>query len=336
MNNPISRPLIFLVITLSFALYSCGGSPLTGKAVAVIPREDGPLPKVFFCPQDHCINHLLAQINGSTTIHCAFFGIDEENVVALLREKSPQGSVQLVVDEQNKAPLDGIPSRRDTSRQYMHNKFCILDGEKIITGSFNPTVSEAPYNNNNLIIIASTYLAGNYEREFQELWSGRFGGGEEVLYPVVVFNGKQIENYFCPEDHCAEKIIHQIAQAEHSILMMSFSFTHEGIADALLRNTKAEIKVLFEKRGSRGEHSQLSRLEDFGIPVKTDANPRTMHHKVIIIDNQTVVTGSMNPTANGDRKNDENILIIHDSKIARSFAREFYSLWYLNSNEGEP
>ena len=320
------------ILALSFVLSSCSGIPLTGKAVAVIPQENGPSPKVFFCPKDDCISKLIGQINASTTIHCAFFGIDDEKLLDVLREKSADGEVQLVVDEQNKASLDGIPHQKDTSSQYMHDKFCILDMEKVITGSLNPTVSESSYNNNNLAMISSKYLAINYEQEFQELWSGHFGRGERVPYPIVGVNGRQLENYFCPEDRCGEKIITQIAKAEKSILMMSFSFTHEGIADALLRNAKAESKVLFEKRGSRGENSQLSRLQDFGISVKTDTNPRTMHHKVIIIDNRTVITGSMNPTANGDRKNDENIIIIHDSKIARSFAREFYSLWYPESN----
>ncbi|MBI2575898.1 hypothetical protein HYV84_01690 [Candidatus Woesearchaeota archaeon] len=327
-KNPLKHYLPFSVVILSFVLSSCSAIPLTGKAVAAIPQDNGPSPKVFFCPKEDCISKLIIQINASTTIHCAFFGIDDKNLIDVLREKSANGEVQLVVDEQNKASLEGIPHRQDTSRQYMHDKFCILDGEKVVTGSLNPTASESSYNNNNLAIISSKHLAINYEQEFQELWSGHFGRGEKVPYPLVVVNGKQFENYFCPEDACGEKIIAQIAKAEKSILMASFSFTHEGIADALLRNAKAESKVLFEKRGSQGENSQFTRLRDFGFSVKTDTNPRTMHHKFIIIDNRTVVTGSMNPTANGDKKNDENIIIIHDSTIARSFAREFYSLWY--------
>ena len=52
-----------------------------------------------------------------------------------------------------------------------------------------------------------------------------------------------------------------------------------------------------------------------------------MHHKVFIIDNETVVTGSMNPTGNGNSKNDENILIIHDSEIAKQYAEEFWRIW---------
>ena len=51
-----------------------------------------------------------------------------------------------------------------------------------------------------------------------------------------------------------------------------------------------------------------------------------MHHKVFIIDNRTVITGSFNPTKNGDTRNDENILIIHDEKIAGKYLEEFNEL----------
>lgn len=48
-----------------------------------------------------------------------------------------------------------------------------------------------------------------------------------------------------------------------------------------------------------------------------------MHHKVFIIDGKTVVTGSFNPTAGGNTRNDENILIIEDEEIAELFLEEF-------------
>jgi len=63
------------------------------------------------------------------------------------------------------------------------------------------------------------------------------------------------------------------------------------------------------------------------MDVKKDSNKYNMHHKVFIIDNETVVTGSYNPTSSGDEKNDENILIIHDKGIAKKFLDEFDRVW---------
>jgi len=51
-----------------------------------------------------------------------------------------------------------------------------------------------------------------------------------------------------------------------------------------------------------------------------------MHHKVIIIDNQIVITGSYNFSNNAEYENDENILIIHDPKIADLFYDEYLNL----------
>ena len=63
------------------------------------------------------------------------------------------------------------------------------------------------------------------------------------------------------------------------------------------------------------------------MSVKKDTNKYKMHHKVFIIDNETVVTGSFNPTASAENKNDENIIIIKDKNIAGSFLKEFDRLW---------
>lgn len=52
----------------------------------------------------------------------------------------------------------------------------------------------------------------------------------------------------------------------------------------------------------------------------------TLHHKTIVIDKKIVVTGSFNPSDNAQNKNDENILIIHDERIAKKFIDEFLSL----------
>ena len=209
----------------------------------------------------------------------------------------------------------------------MHNKFCVIDTNIVITGSFNPTDNDNNYNNNNVVVIYSNTLASNYEDEFNELSNGKFGKGSKVKYPVIYINDIKIENYFCPEDDCASHIVDLIKNAESSIYFMSFSFTNEEIADALVMKDSVDVRGIFDSSQSSGKYSQFKRLQEFGINVKKDSNKYKMHHKVFIIDNETVVTGSFNPTLSADAKNDENLLIIHDKKIANKFLREFNSLW---------
>jgi phosphatidylserine/phosphatidylglycerophosphate/cardiolipin synthase-like enzyme len=48
-----------------------------------------------------------------------------------------------------------------------------------------------------------------------------------------------------------------------------------------------------------------------------------MHHKVIIIDNSIVVTGSFNFTKSADTANDDNVLVIYDPAVAQQYLDEF-------------
>ena len=317
---------IFLVLVL---LIGCSRAEITSHTTQQeIPTEINKPTEVYFCPKGNCENALINVINSSTkSIHCAFFDIDLNNLIKLLGKKSHSADVKLVVDDENYGAIKGPGVKKDTSAQYSHNKFCIIDGKIVTTGSFNPTFNDAYKNNNNLIILYSKYLAENYEDEFKELWKGDFGKGEKVRYPILYLNSHEIENYFCPEDECAKQIIEEIDKAEKSIYFMTFSFTHERIADAILFNKKAEIKGLFEKLSGTSKYSQYNRLKDFGLDVKVDKNPKNMHHKVFIIDNITVITGSFNPSLNAENRNDENILIIHDKDIAKRYIEEFQRLF---------
>lgn len=55
----------------------------------------------------------------------------------------------------------------------MHNKFCVIDDEVIITGSYNWTVRADLENDENLLIIHSREIAKKYKEEFERLWSGK-------------------------------------------------------------------------------------------------------------------------------------------------------------------
>ena len=68
--------------------------------------------------------------------------------------------------------------------------------------------------------------------------------------------------------------------------------------------------------------------EPIGLDVKKDRNKGNMHHKVFIIDSETVITGSYNPTESGNKRNDENLIIIHDKKIAEKYLEEFGKVYY--------
>lgn len=325
----VNKWVFLLAVVL---IIGCSNSNLTGKSVSSIaPKEENTFLEVYFCQVEDCNSYLMELINNSNnSVHCALFDLDLNDTIKLFGSKSKSIDVKLVIDNENdNNPIKGPGVRFDTSSQFSHNKFCIFDNEIVLTGSFNPTDRGNNKNDNNIVIIGgSNYIVENYNYEFNELWDGEFGSGEDVKNPVVYLGNMRVENYFCPEDKCSEKIIDVISKAKESIYFMTFSFTHEKIADAILFKD-VKIKGIFEKSQGGSKYSQFWRFEGFKVDVIKDKNPYNMHHKVFIIDEKIVVTGSFNPSSNADRNNDENILIIYDKEIARRYLDEFERVWNL-------
>ena len=211
----------------------------------------------------------------------------------------------------------------------MHNKFVIIDGAlltspfagqaSVWTGSMNLTVNGAGRHNNNLLELRSPEAARRFQAEFDEMFEqGRFGPrspqGERA--PVETETGR-IAIYFGPEDDLAAALGDALAGARESIRFMAFSFTLDDLGAALLGRAAAGVTVqgIFERTGSESRWSELGPLYCAGLEMRQDGNPFLLHHKVFIIDDETVVTGSANFSANGTESNDENLLVIEDPAL---------------------
>jgi len=211
----------------------------------------------------------------------------------------------------------------------MHNKFMVIDHMEVWTGSMNFTLNGAYRHLNNLVHIRSTRLAENFTEEFEEMYLDGFFGEvslENTPHPVLEIDGIRIETYFSPDDSTAERLIHLILEAEDSIDFLYYAFTSDGIADALIYQANQGIQVrgvVDSYQESAGLGGEYKRLRDQGLDVLLDGHPEKMHHKVIIIDGEIVVTGSYNLTRSAEIKNDENTLVIHDRDIAEIFLAEF-------------
>jgi phosphatidylserine/phosphatidylglycerophosphate/cardiolipin synthase-like enzyme len=146
-----------------------------------------------------------------------------------------------------------------------------------------------------------------------------------VPNPQLTIGGVRIENYFAPEDRVSPRIIAHIREAQRSIRFMAFSFTHDGIGQALREKAQAGVSVVgvFERTGSETQFSEFGKLKQAGLEVYQDGNPYAMHHKVFIIDDVKVIFGSYNFSDGADRDNDENLLVVTDAAFARPFIQEF-------------
>jgi phosphatidylserine/phosphatidylglycerophosphate/cardiolipin synthase-like enzyme len=291
---------------------------------------------------------LIDHINGAqSSIHIASFEFNLTPVAEALISAHERGvEVQWVTDDEEGIEADeeeghgqfamlqeaGIPLRDDERGALMHNKFWIFDGQTVWTGSTNITVNGIFKNNNNVIVIDSPALAAIYEREFDEMWNGgEFGptSTSTVDDQTATVDGTPIQVLFAAEDDVAERLVPLIEGAQNSIRFMAYSFTHDDIGAAVLARAQAGVDVMgiFETRGSETEYSELPALYCAGVPVRQDGNPNTFHHKVFVIDEKTVITGSFNFSKNADESNDENVIVVTHGDIAAQYLQEFERRW---------
>ncbi len=285
------------------------------------PADESDFIKAYFCPQSNCSGMIAKEImKANFSVYCAFYEVNLDNVINALKEKSKKADVRLFTD--NNYPVKLPFARTDERTGLMHNKFCVIDEKRVITGSCNPTFSGLD-NQNNLIIAESKVLARNYLDEFREFEHGYFGKGNRVKHKEITINNTKVRNYFCPEDWCTDKVLKTVNQASESVHFMIFSFTDDSLGDLLVKkhNDGVEVKGLLDNFQNKGsQYSEYKKLVDKGINVSLYGNSREfLHNKVIIVDSEIVITGSYNPTRNGDRVNDENILIIYDEKVAEEY-----------------
>lgn len=225
----------------------------------------------------------------------------------------------------------GIEVMDDGRAALMHNKFWIFDGQTVWTGSTNITQNGNFRNNNNVIIIENSDVAAIYQREFDEMWNGEFGptSTSTVSRQSTTIDGTPVQIMFAAEDEVISYLAPLVDSAQESVRFMAFSFTHDDLGQAMLRRARAGVDVagIFETRASETEYSELAALYCDDVPVRQDGNPGTFHHKVIVVDGKTVVTGSLNFSENADDSNDENVVIINNSDIAAEYLKEFDRRW---------
>lgn len=324
--------VILLVFSLTFPLSTFSESNIS----IWFPPEQGSEVK----------SEIISLINSaSKSFYAAIYDINDTDIVSALLSAHKKGiDVKVIMDDvQAEAEKDivtplknaGILKTDNDQNALMHNKFAVIDGDKVLTGSTNWTENCLFYNNNNSLLIYSDKLAADYTTEFNEMWNGKFGSNSlaNTPYPHVSLGTTDIQCYFAPEDNVEDHIISTIDSAKSYIDFATFTFTSIPISNAIMEKIQEGIKVkgIYEARQA-SQYCTYDTLKTAGANVIYDGNPKTMHDKFFVIDGQTVITGSYNPTKQANTENDENLLIIRDNSIAKIYESEFNKLFSMWSN----
>jgi phosphatidylserine/phosphatidylglycerophosphate/cardiolipin synthase-like enzyme len=274
------------------------------------------------------------------SVDMAIYKLDLWSLRDALLEAHRRGvGVRLVVESANadEAEIEtlvsrGIAVREDQRQALMHHKFTIIDGFEVWTGSMNYSVNGAYRNDNNLLQVRSAEIGANYTREFEEMFlEARFGGlsRPDTPYPQSLVMGQRVDVLFSPDDGVQAHLVALVQEAQSSIEILAFSLTSDPLTEALLEAASdgVRVRIVIERDQAGNAGSDAGRLLEAGLDVRLDGNPDSMHHKVIIIDENIVVTGSYNFSRSAEESNDENVIILRISELAADYLVEFNRIY---------
>lgn len=138
---------------------------------------------------------------------------------------------------------------------------------------------------------------------------------------------REISICFSPNNGCQLSIINYLNQASTSIYVHAYSFTNKELANALIEahHRGLDIKILYDKQQAKSKHSLLPLLQKTGIACYIDQTKGLAHNKIMIIDNNTIITGSYNWSNNAEYRNAENLLFINNKNIAGKYLANWYA-----------
>jgi phosphatidylserine/phosphatidylglycerophosphate/cardiolipin synthase-like enzyme len=120
---------------------------------------------------------------------------------------------------------------------------------------------------------------------------------------------------------CERQIVELIDTAQSSIYAQSYNWTSVPIAKSLIRAKErgVQVFVLLDKSNDSQSPEAMEILLQNSIPVRIRKISGISHNKVMVLDEQIVITGSYNFTKSANERNDENILIVSNNELAKQY-----------------
>lgn len=141
--------------------------------------------RVYFSPRGGAEEAIVTEIDhAATEILVQAYTFTNKDIIAALRRAAKAGvAVRLILDKSCASEYEGSqakaarsigPTFIDAEHAIAHNKVMIIDGVRVITGSFNFTNAAEDKNAENLLILDSPELAAIY----RDNWKNHQGHSE--------------------------------------------------------------------------------------------------------------------------------------------------------------
>jgi phosphatidylserine/phosphatidylglycerophosphate/cardiolipin synthase-like enzyme len=135
--------------------------------------------------------------------------------------------------------------------------------------------------------------------------------------------------YFSPPAGAAAAIVKAIDTSNREVLVQAYGFTHQGIAQALVRAQQrgVTVRVLLDMKTGKSNRGLADVLTAGLVAVREDGKHAIAHNKVMVIDAAVVITGSFNFTNSAETRNAENTLILKSVELAKIYKNQWSQHW---------
>ena len=145
----------------------------------------------------------------------------------------------------------------------------------------------------------------------------------------AVMTAEVLGVYFTPPANAAVAIVRAIDDSEREVLVQAYGFTHNAIAQALVRAHQrgVTVRVLLDQKSDTSNRYVIGVLTDAQIELREDGKHAIAHNKVMVIDQTIVITGSFNFTNSAATRNAENFLVLKSADLAERYRLQWQNHW---------
>lgn len=274
--------------------------------------------EIYLFPSKAGVDKVIEKINlAEKEVHCALRALNHEELEEALFNKEKKGvKVRLVVNSDylgNKNLHRSFVQFVDLNKDgMMHNNYCIIDNNIVITGSliFNQNTIEK--NLHDVLIINSVKLAEKYNSNFWKLYNKETLKRVEQEQEFIKINDNtQIKVLFCPIYNCENEFVTQVNNAKNEVYFATYSFTNSNIINALKEKKDINFGGILDQSGLTKDSIYFKNFNN----IKLSKLTQIIHTKLLVFDDEISITGSTNPTYFGTQINNENMLIVKSEKI---------------------